>query len=274
MDSMRGISYLRTSPGTNRGGTSIPGQRDAIESWADERDHEIVEEFVDEGISGRKISPLDRPGFEDAKEFLLRDPQIDFIVAKTKDRFGRQMKDLISLREILRRVHEERHGDERIIEVLTTTGDDLDYSIDDESDEDAVEQIVDYMGDIMKTFMVSYEAAQTSRKTQNSLEEKKRRDEPTGRPPFGLTTDKAKRGTDRATEYLPRDGKFETAILVLNEFDEIDGITPETDEGITAYAAGKKHGVSSPSKTVRSIWERRDLYERIASEHTDLKTTF
>ena len=269
---MKGVAYRRTSPGTNDEGTSLPGQRDKIESWADENDHELIDMFTDEGVSGQKTSPLERDGFFEAKEMLLRHPEAEFIVAKTKDRYGRQMRDLFSLRVLLNELHRERHGDEGDIQVLTVEDGILDYRIERGPDSDPIEQIMDFMKEMMVVFMSSYEAAQTSKKTSSSLQEKKDRSEPVGRPPFGLTTDKSKRGTDRATMYLPKDteeDKFATAIRVLSEFDEKAGETPQTDSGPSAWRAGKDHGISSPSKTVKSIWDKRELYREVAEEHRE-----
>lgn len=262
----RAVAYLRTSPGTNDDGTSIPGQRRDIQGWADEHDVDIVAWFEDEGVSGQKTAPLERDGFAELKEFVFRE-NVQTIVARRTHRFGRQVKDLMALRELFRWLYEERFREQQTFRFVDVEGDDLDYEIDRDSDTDPVEQFSEMIPELFSVLLGTMKAAETSRDTSTALQGKKSRDEPVGRPPFGLTTDKAKRDDqDTATEYLPGD-RFETAIAVLSEFDEAVGRTPDTDDGPSAWAAGRDHGVSSPSKTVKSMWERRDLYRRVAQDH-------
>lgn len=255
---MRGIGYRRSSPGTNDDGTSLPGQTDALETWAQENDHEIVEVFTDEDVSGQKTSPLDRDGFTAAKEVLLEE-DLDFIVAKTKDRYGRQMRDLFSLRVLLNELYEERTGTPGEIGVLTVSDGELDYRIERSADTDPLEQIMDFMKEMMVVFMSSYEAAQTAKKTQDSLQEKRRRDEPIGRQPWGITTDKTfYEEQQESTERLPSEN-FRDALAILNRQAQEDN-SGEFELASGLWTEGKERGLGSPSDTIPRMWENREVY--------------
>jgi DNA invertase Pin-like site-specific DNA recombinase len=81
---MRSVLYLRMS--TDRQEASIPQQRDALVSFAAKQGHEIVGEYVDEGISGDATHK--RRGFQ----AMIRDAAgggFDRILCWDQSRFGR-----------------------------------------------------------------------------------------------------------------------------------------------------------------------------------------
>lgn len=81
---MRTVLYLRMS--TDRQEASIPQQREALVAFAEKKGHEIVGEYVDEGISGDATRK--RKGFQ----AMIRDAAgggFDRILCFDQDRFGR-----------------------------------------------------------------------------------------------------------------------------------------------------------------------------------------
>jgi DNA invertase Pin-like site-specific DNA recombinase len=81
---MRSVLYLRMS--TDRQEASIPQQREALVAFAAKQGHEIVGEYVDEGISGDATRK--RKGFQ----AMIRDAAgggFDRILCFDQDRFGR-----------------------------------------------------------------------------------------------------------------------------------------------------------------------------------------
>ncbi|MDZ7731437.1 MAG: hypothetical protein U5K37_11785 [Natrialbaceae archaeon] len=131
--------------------------------------------------------------------------------------------------------------------------------------DDVVQAMNDGLLFILQQAFNQQEIVQISSRIRQGLAEKQRREEPIGRPPFGLTTDKQRDNEDIATEFVP-DENFETGLSILDAFDEAAGITPESDQSPSAYEVGKRHGLSSPSKLVEWIWDRRDLYRETDSE--------
>lgn len=108
-------------------------------------------------------------------------------------------------------------------------------------------------------------------RVKETLEAKKKRGEPVGRPPFGLTTDKQKHDADEAREYLPKDEKqddFKTAIRILNEYAYIDA-EPGDEDAPPPGTIGREYGLASPTDTVRAIWDKRRLYKKVAEKHRD-----
>ena len=81
---MRCVLYLRMS--TDRQDCSIAQQREALVAFASKHDHEIVGEYLDDGISGDKTEK--RIGFQ----AMIRDAStgdFDRILCFDQDRFGR-----------------------------------------------------------------------------------------------------------------------------------------------------------------------------------------
>ena len=91
--------YMRVSTDQQaKEGDSIPAQRDALHKYAEEHGHIIVDEYVDEGISGRKFKERDE------LQRMLDDVQngkIDIILFTKLDRFYRSIRHYTATQETL-----------------------------------------------------------------------------------------------------------------------------------------------------------------------------
>lgn len=87
----RGLLYLRLSKDEGKVINSIDVQRAATTDLCDRMDWEVLDEFVDEGVSGRAFE--DRPAWDRVVQAVQAMPPEDrkrtAIVFKTVDRFGR-----------------------------------------------------------------------------------------------------------------------------------------------------------------------------------------
>lgn len=254
------VAYYRTSPGTNEDGTSIPGQKQDVDDYASEHNIKIVEEFEDEGVSGQKTAPLERQGFYRLKEYVLNE-DVNLILVRRTHRIGRQVKDVIGIQDTLRWLHEERFRTTQEYEIRDVTGKTLDYEIDRTDEANPVEQFSEMLPDFFNLLVGSMKAAQTSADTQAALQNKKERDQPVGRNPFGLTTDKQVFvDQETATMYLPGE-EWDSAMWVIKTYLDASA-GPDSDESPSAWSTGKDLGFSSPSKKVKRIWESFDKYHR------------
>lgn len=87
---MRLIGYLRVSTnGQANNGTSLDGQRETIQSWADENGHDIVAWYQDAGVSGTK-ELNNRDGLADAFHDL-REGKAEGLVVYRLDRLARDL---------------------------------------------------------------------------------------------------------------------------------------------------------------------------------------
>ncbi len=87
---MRLLGYLRVSTnGQADNGTSLPGQREAIQTWARENGHEVVGWYQDAGVSGAKELE-DRDGLADAFHDL-RQGEAQGLVVYRLDRLARDL---------------------------------------------------------------------------------------------------------------------------------------------------------------------------------------
>src|ERR1051325_10906775 len=82
--------YLRVSTT----GQTIENQRQALTAAAERRGWEIVDEFVDHGLSGAKGRD-ERPGFNRLHKAIVR-REFDTIAAWSVDRLGRSLQDLVA----------------------------------------------------------------------------------------------------------------------------------------------------------------------------------
>src|ERR1051325_4810383 len=82
--------YLRVSPA----GQTIDNQRQALTAAAERRDWQIVDEFVDHGLSGAKGRDP-RPGFNRLHKAIVR-REFDIVAAWSVDRLGRSLQDLVA----------------------------------------------------------------------------------------------------------------------------------------------------------------------------------
>ena len=99
----RVVTYCRVSSDEQaEKDNSIPAQRKALRGWvAQNAGHELVEEFVDEGISA--YAPADRrPGFCEMVSFC-RKRDVDIILVHKLDRFSRNREESILFKGLLRK---------------------------------------------------------------------------------------------------------------------------------------------------------------------------
>ena len=88
------FGYCRLSIREADEGTSLDSQRNAIQSYADQR-NETVEWFTDDGFSGRSGN---RPAYQ-ALIQRLGEPGVTAVVARSVDRLGRNLKEFLSFTE-------------------------------------------------------------------------------------------------------------------------------------------------------------------------------
>ena len=81
--------YLRVSTS----GQTIENQRQALTAAAERRGWQIVDEFVDDGISGAKGRDK-RPGFNRLHKAIVRH-ECDVVAVWSVDRLGRSLQDLV-----------------------------------------------------------------------------------------------------------------------------------------------------------------------------------
>jgi len=266
---MEVVGYYRTSPGTNDEGTSLPGQRDDVRDFCEEKSWDLVDEFEDEDVSGRKVPPQDRDGFSELLGLLSDRPSIEAIVCRKKDRISRSAKVLMTLDMFF----EIQIG--RDIEIYFASGDER--LGDDSEPDDPMDALMMEMTSYLKNMLSELEAVMTAQSTQEALRRKKKRDEPVGSTPYGLVTDKEKfENRDRATEYRPDDrdiDHFRICVQILNDFESRDTDPWDSPAGPVGDEYGMDH--SNPTVGVRNLWERRDLYREVAERHRpDLPVLF
>lgn len=101
---MRVALYARVSTEEQaRHGISIEAQTEALRKWAVEQGHEIIGEYVDNGVSARK-SPSKRPALQQ----LLQDTpeqKIELIAFTKLDRWTRNVRGYYQVQEILDKHH-------------------------------------------------------------------------------------------------------------------------------------------------------------------------
>ena len=108
--------YLRVSTDDQ----TVENQRDALVSACKARGWRIVEEFVDEGISGAKGREK-RPGFDKLCKAATR-RQIDVVAAWSVDRLGRSLQDLVGFLSELNSVGCDLYLDRQAVDTTTPAG--------------------------------------------------------------------------------------------------------------------------------------------------------
>lgn len=96
---IRAALYMRVSTDQQaKEGDSIPAQREALRKYADEKGHIVVDEYIDEGISGRKFKERDE------LQRLLDDvkaKKVDIIIFTKLDRWFRSIRHYTATQEVL-----------------------------------------------------------------------------------------------------------------------------------------------------------------------------
>jgi DNA invertase Pin-like site-specific DNA recombinase len=108
--------YLRVSTDDQ----TIENQREALVAACGNRGWTIVEEFVDEGISGSKGRDK-RPGFDRLLKAATR-RRIDIVAAWSVDRLGRSLQDLISCLGELNGAGCDLYLDRQAVDTTTPAG--------------------------------------------------------------------------------------------------------------------------------------------------------
>jgi site-specific DNA recombinase len=97
---LRAVGYCRTSGEAQRDNTSIPNQKQSIESFASFQKWKVLKHYVDECKSGSKIA-----GRHDFQK-MMRDAaagKFDILVVYDITRFGRDGFDILDSARTLRR---------------------------------------------------------------------------------------------------------------------------------------------------------------------------
>jgi len=83
-------AYIRVSTTEQTNGFGLAAQEEAIRSWARSSKHQIVDVFIDAGVSGTK-EVADRPGLASAIDSILPPPQASGLVVARLDRLARTL---------------------------------------------------------------------------------------------------------------------------------------------------------------------------------------
>lgn len=210
------VGYVRVSTTSESQETSIPTQRDRIESYCDSKGWSFEKFFQDQGSSGKDV---ERSGFNSLKDFLQKE-EVNALIVTNLDRFSRNPRDVISEIDWLNEIGVDFVSIDQSIDTSTTTGE---------------------MVMVLISYLNRMEREKTVEKIEKSLEKKKERGEPLGRPPFGL-----KYSEDKSS--LVPDKNFEEALEALKLRAEGKGLSEiEEQTGI-------------PKSTVYRISERENLY--------------
>jgi DNA invertase Pin-like site-specific DNA recombinase len=108
--------YLRVSTGDQ----TVENQRQALRAAAEYRGWTVVEEFVDEGISGARGREK-RPAFDRLLRAVVR-RKIDIVAAWSVDRLGRSLQDLVLFLGELRAAGVDLYLDRQAVDTTTPAG--------------------------------------------------------------------------------------------------------------------------------------------------------
>jgi DNA invertase Pin-like site-specific DNA recombinase len=108
--------YLRVSTGDQ----TVENQRQALIAACEHRGWRIVEEFVDEGISGAKGRDK-RPGFDRLCKAAVR-RKIDVVAAWSVDRLGRSLQDLVGFLDELKGAGCDLYLEQQAVDTTTPAG--------------------------------------------------------------------------------------------------------------------------------------------------------
>jgi DNA invertase Pin-like site-specific DNA recombinase len=108
--------YLRVSTGDQ----TIENQRQALTAACEARGWRIVEEFIDNGISGAKGRDK-RPGFDCLLKAATR-RRIDVVAAWSVDRLGRSLQDLVGFLGELNGAGCDLYLDRQAVDTTTAAG--------------------------------------------------------------------------------------------------------------------------------------------------------
>lgn len=263
---MQLVGYARKS--TEKQDMSLDDQRQRLRDFCDEHDHELVETY-DEQVSG-STNPMGRDEFSLLVDQVEQDPWIDGILIWEFDRLARDplrqvfVKDQIDAEIEILQIDEWADGQRGIPPMFA---DEL---------KDADDPLVAFtMRNVYLQLALSsmWEMLMAAKRTSDAMQQKKDRGEKIGRPGRGLTTDKEVLDhVDVATEYYPDPDNtdvFEECLRILNRQSESPDPDEDLADGLWKYV-NEETDISSPSRTIRSLWERRDHYREAWENSQDL----
>lgn len=213
------VGYGRVSTTSESQESSIPTQRDRIKSYCNSKGWSFVKFFQDKGASGKDV---ERTGFNSLKNYLQQN-EIDALIVTNLDRFSRNPRDVIGEIDWLNDIGVDFVSIDQSIDTSTTTGE---------------------MVMVLISYLNRMEREKTVEKIEKSLERKKERGDPLGRPPFGL-----KYSEDKTS--LIAGSSFDTALRTIEL----------REQGKTLREIEWKTGVSS--STVSRINKRKQLYKKL-----------
>ena len=162
------IAYHRVSTDSQaQSGLGIEAQRNACEEWATENGVEIVDEFVDEGVSGT-VEPSKRDGLAVALNII---ENVDVFLVAKRDRIARDMTHTGMVERII-----EKNG----AELVSAQGEGT------QTDDPFASFFQSRMADLF----AEYEALQASVRTKAALAAKRAKGEKLGGDvPYGKSVD-------------------------------------------------------------------------------------
>jgi DNA invertase Pin-like site-specific DNA recombinase len=108
--------YLRVSTGDQ----TVENQRQVLVEACEHRGWQVVEEFVDAGVSGAKGRDR-RPGFDRLLKAATR-RKIDVVAAWSVDRLGRSLQDLVAMLGELKGAGVDLYLDRQAVDTTTPSG--------------------------------------------------------------------------------------------------------------------------------------------------------
>jgi DNA invertase Pin-like site-specific DNA recombinase len=247
------VGYRRLSPtGASEKDqkAKLRKQKVKIEEHCESNDKELVKLYTANGASARKKAPEEREVFSGMLDDIRENEDIEEIVVHHTDRITRQAISRVALLQIVRAAV-GRHVD------IYSTSEEMYVKYYTSLEEVSAGE---FFAKVAEGFSSQSEKQKEAQKVTEVLQDKKAENKPIGKQPRGITTDKQRDDydSDEATIRLPGDG-FEKCIEILNEF-----ATTEK----SAYAIGNDFGLSSPTRAVKGMWERRERY-REATENSE-----
>lgn len=212
-DKKLAVGYVRVSTSSEDQKTSIPNQKERVQSYCKSRDWKLVEFFEDQGFSGKD---LERRAFGELKRFIKKEG-VDALVVTNLDRFSRDPRDVIAEMDWLKDREVDFVSIDQSIDTSTTAGE---------------------MVMVLISYLNRMEREKTVEKIERAIKQKKERGEPLGRPPFGLQYSEDK------TSFVPKgDGKFQKALEAI-ELREEGASFPEIEKkvGISTSTASRLVG--------------------------------
>ncbi len=216
----RAVGYGRVSTSSESQKSSLPNQKERIQSYCKSREWNLVRFFKDRGASGKNLK---REGFRKLESFIEKD-QIQTLIVTNLDRFSRDPKDVIEQMDWLKDIGVHFVSIDQAIDTSTTAGE---------------------MVMVLISYLNRMEREKTAAKIQASLDRKKEKGEPLGRPPYGL-----KYSQDKSC-FVPGE-KFTQALRGIEL----------REEGVSLTRIEQEVGIST--STLSRLMKRKGFYRKLA----------